>query len=110
MENEITNIKETINEVQKYFLTMAACAFAAAVLERIFAPKQTKIVIDGDIPAQLYAIGKKGGKSKAVYVSTKKTKMRIKPAVMFLAGAAVIGYAKTLITDTTDEEPAENNQ
>lgn len=93
------DLKELADEAEKYFLTAAAVAAGAAIVERLFMPKPTKVVLDGDVPVQLYAVGKKGKRPQAVYVTTQKRQIHFKPAAMFLAGACVAELVKLVIDE-----------
>lgn len=77
--------------------SVAAASASAAVMSFItqvivnglFMPKKTKIIIDGDIPAELIALGGKKA-PEAVYISSKKRSINVAPAIFFAAVAVIL--------------------
>lgn len=87
------NISQTLGEVRNALFRSAAIMLVTAVLARLFLPKPTTIVVDEGIPAQLFTLGKSDN-PKAVYVTTKKNRTNILPAVFTGAAAAIVAAAK----------------
>lgn len=87
------NISQTLGELKAALFRSAAIMLVTAVLAKLFLPKPTTIVIDEGIPAELYTVGKKGN-PKAVYVTTKKHRVNVIPAVLMAAAAAVVAVVK----------------
>lgn len=80
------NVSETLENVKRSLILNAAIAFAAAVAAKIIQSKQTTITIDGNIPAELVALGKPDSPN-FVYVSSKKAKANLFPAIFSAAAA-----------------------
>jgi hypothetical protein len=85
------NIPEALENLKKSLILNAAVAFVAAVAAKIIQSKQTQITIDGNIPAELVALGKPDSPN-FVYVSSKKAKANLFPAI--LSAAAAYGVHK----------------
>lgn len=87
------NISQTLGELKTALFRSAAVMLVTAVLAKLFLPKPTEIVIDEGIPAELITIGKKDN-PKAVYVTTKKHRVNVIPALLMAAAAAVVAAVK----------------
>ena len=87
------NTKKMLREAAESFVSAAAASAAASLLAQlanaVFLPKKTEITVEGDVPAQLITLGKKNN-PKAVYISTKKSRMNLMPALVLAASAFVV--------------------
>ncbi len=79
MNEEITNF---LKSVRDSFLSISIVLVLYGFIERFLLPKQTKIVVDEGVSAELVALGKKGN-PKAVYVSSKKNHLNFRGAIVF---------------------------
>ena len=90
------NTQKLLREAAESFVSAAAASAAASLLTQItnalFLPKKTEIIVEGDIPAQLVTLGKNGN-PKAVYVSSKKGKMDLMPAILMALAAFAVHKA-----------------
>lgn len=87
MYDEFTNFMKSTRDS---FLSLAVVLVVYGFIERIFLPKQTKIVVEDGVPTELTVLGKKGN-PKAVYVSSKKNHFNFR-------GAAVLCVISMLLT------------
>lgn len=88
-----TNISELLGQLRDALFKSTAAMLISSILSFIIAPRQTKITVDGGIPAQLMVLGKKDD-PKAVYVSTKKHSVNILPTLIMLAAAVGMCFVK----------------
>ncbi len=93
---DLKNMSEMLGELRNTFLKGAAAMLVSSIITRLFAPKQTTIVVDDGIPTELYTLGKKDN-PKAVYLSTKKHKINLVPTVLFLIAAIASSVLKSKI-------------
>ncbi|MBQ8568907.1 MAG: hypothetical protein IJ446_06795 [Oscillospiraceae bacterium] len=83
-------MRTALESVAAASASAAIMSFISQVLVNgIFVPKKTKIVIDGDIPAELIALGGKKA-PEAVFISTKKRSVNVAPALVFAAVALIL--------------------
>lgn len=87
MYDEITNLLKSTRDT---VLSLSIILAVYGIVERLFMPKQTKIIVDDGVPAELTVLGKKGN-PKAVYVSSKKNHINFR-------GAAVLSTIALLLT------------
>lgn len=95
MEN---NISEMLGQLRDTLFKSTAAMLVSSILSFIIAPRQTKITVDGGVPAQLVVLGKKDD-PKAVYVSTKKHSVNILPTLLMLAAAVGMCFVKQRYDD-----------
>lgn len=88
-----TNISEMLRQLRDALFKSTAVMLVSSILSFIIAPRQTKITVDGGVPAQLMVLGKKDD-PKAVYVSTKKHSVNIMPTLLMLAAAVGMCFVK----------------
>lgn len=86
MNNEITNF---LKSVRDSLLSISIVLVLYGLVERFLLPKQTKIIVDDGVPAELTVLGKKGN-PKAVYVSSKKNRINFRGAVFFCLAANIL--------------------
>lgn len=95
MEN---NISDLLGQLRDTLFKSTAAMLASSILTFILAPRQTRITVDGGIPANLVVLGKKDD-PKAVYVSTKKHSLNILPTLLLLAAAVGMCFVKQRYDD-----------
>lgn len=78
MYNDFTDF---IKSVRDSLLSLSVVLALYGIIERLFMPKQTKIIVDDGVPAELTVLGKKGN-PKAVYVSTQKHHVKFRGAIL----------------------------
>ena len=90
---DIKTMQDSLKDIKEQALNAAIVSLIAElVIKGLFVPKRTKIVVDSDIPAELYTLRTSDG-PKAVYVTSKKIKrFNLAPAVTCLAVAGVCHY------------------
>ncbi|MBQ8827301.1 MAG: hypothetical protein IJ007_09425 [Oscillospiraceae bacterium] len=89
-----TETSKLLGIIRDSLIQSSIALAAASILSFFLVPKQTQIVVDDDVPAQLLTLGGKDN-PKVVYVSTKKRSINPLPAVLAIAAAvaaAVIKY------------------
>lgn len=82
-------IMDFIKSVRDSLLSLSLVLAVYGIVERLFLPKQTKIVVDEGVPAELTVLGKKGN-PKVVYVSNKKHRVNFRGALLMGAAAVLI--------------------
>lgn len=99
--------EEMIREAGESFAVSAISSAAIMALSQIvrngiLAPRTTKIEIDGKVPAELLTISGKDG-PKAVYISSKKSRVNLLPAIAFAALGLIVHFAVNQKNDDKDE-------
>ena len=89
--------EEMIREAGESFAVSAIASAAMMALTQIvknglLAPKTTKIEIDGNVPAEIFTIKGKDG-PKAVYISSKKSRVNLLPAIAVAAVGLIVHFA-----------------
>ena len=88
-----TEISNYLGIIRDSMIQSSIALAAASVLSFFLVPKQTQIVVDDDVPAQLITLGGKDN-PQVVYVSTKKRKINPFPALIAIAAAAAAAFIK----------------
>ena len=78
MYNDFTDFMKSVRDS---LLSLSVVLALYGIIERLFMPKQTKIIVDDGVPAELTVLGKKGN-PKAVYVSTEKHHIKFRGAIL----------------------------
>lgn len=82
-------IMDFIKSVRDSLLSLSLVLAVYGIIERLFLPKQTKIIVDDGVPAELTVLGKKGN-PKVVYVSSKKHHVNFRAALPLCIMAMLI--------------------
>ena len=82
-------IMDFIKSVRDSLLSLSIVLVVYGIIERFFLPKQTKIIVDDGVPAELTVLGKKDN-PKVVYVSNKKHKVNFRGALPLIIMAMLI--------------------
>ncbi|MGN0695911.1 MAG: hypothetical protein ACI4J5_03990 [Oscillospiraceae bacterium] len=72
--------------------TAAMMALSQIIKNGILAPRSTKIEIDGNVPAEIFTIKGNDG-PKAVYISSKKSRVNLLPAIAAAAVGLIVHFA-----------------
>lgn len=86
MYDEFSNL---IKSIRDSLLSLSIVLAVYGIIERLFLPKQTKIIVDDGVPAELTVLGKKGN-PKAVYVSTEKHHIKFRGAAILCIMAMLL--------------------
>ena len=78
MYDEFSNL---IKSIRDSLLSLSIVLAVYGIIEGLFLPKQTKIIVDDGVPAELTVLGKNGN-PKAVYVSTQKHHVKFRGAIL----------------------------
>lgn len=87
------NFSQLLDEIKNTLFKGSLAMLASAVISRLLAPKRTEIIVDNDVPAELYTVGQKDG-PKAVYVTTKKHSVNLVPTILMLLAGILVWYIK----------------
>lgn len=96
MYNDFTDFMKSVRDS---LLSLSVVLALYGIIERLFMPKQTKIIVDDGIPAELTVLGKKGN-PKAVYVSTQKHHIKFRGAILL----GVLAYFLSKFIQKYEEE------
>lgn len=88
-----TETSKLLGIIRDSLIQSSIALAAASILSFFLVPKQTQIVVDDDVPAQLLTLGGKDN-PKVVYVSTKKRSINPIPALLAIAAAAAAAFIK----------------
>lgn len=86
MYDEFSNF---IKSIRDSLLSLSIVLAVYGIIERLFLPKQTKIIVDDGVPAELTVLGKNGN-PKAVYVSTEKHHINFRGAALLCIMAMLL--------------------
>ncbi len=99
--------EEMIREAGESFAVSALTSAAMMALSQIvrnglLAPRSTKIEIDGNVPAEILTLKGKDG-PKAVYISSKKSRVNLLPAIAVAAVGLIVHFAVNQKSENKDE-------
>lgn len=81
-------MREIVEAVGKTAAATCISAILGAVVHSLVSTKATEVIVEQGIPTEIYTIGKRDEPS-AVYISTRRSKTDLKPALFF--GAVFLG-------------------
>ena len=88
-----TEVSRLLGLIRDSLMQSALALLAGSVLSFFLVPKQTQIMVEDNVPAQLMTLGGKDN-PKLVYVSTKKRKINILPTLLSAAAAIAAAVIK----------------